>query len=898
MVQFTGAFGVLLGLLVMIGWWVNSSLLKSVISGLPPMKFNTAVCFVLIGSAVALKSISPSSRYEGLARRAGQVAAIAVIAVSGLTLTEYLFQLNLRIDQFLVAEVSADIHPGRMVLVTALVFLCMGISMALVGAAHSIGQLTSQTAAVAANLLGLWGVLDIALEPFKSFTGMAAHTAVGLWVISFGVLSFGAGTGFLQTLKSDTAGGHVARRLIPAAIGIPLIIGLLRWNSETLVGAEIRTSVMVLVSTILLVVAAFWTSSGLDRLDRARRITEAKFRGLLESSPDPMIVVDGRGIIVVANAQMETVFGYRREELLGNPVGMLVPERLSAAHAARIREFFLEPAVRCIGQQGNLTARRKDGSEFPVEISLGPFDSDEGILVSCEVRDISDRLGLRESLRSNERRLNMALTAGQMGVWELDMRTGFCWRTVEHERIFGYEELLPEWEFSRFQQHIHPEDRAASELAFTEAYRTGHLLVKCRIIRVDQAVRWVRIAGEVVYDEHQTPLRMQGVIHDITDQKAAVEELRAAEERYRLLTEQVHDYAIFMLDPAGRVASWNKGAERQRGFTAAEIIGRDLSVFYPKKERAENKHLQLLEAATRDSEVVNEGWRERKDGTLIWTRVVITALRDANGVLLGYSNCAQDLTAKKKAEDALRRSNAELLQFVYVASHDLQEPLRMVASFTQLLAQRYKSKLDKDADEFIAYAVDGAQRMQRLIDDLLAYSRVGTRAKDPTICSANDLVQAALHQLTLAVKENGATIRIAPLPKICCDDVQMVSVFQNLIGNAIKFRAAGVLPLIEISATESGSEWIFSVKDNGIGIEPRHFKRVFQVFQRLQTRETYPGNGIGLAICKKIVERHGGRIWIESEPGRGTTFYFTVPCMTGSQPEEEARDLAYTSSVG
>ena len=568
-----------------------------------------------------------------------------------------------------------------------------------------------------------------------------------------------------------------------------------------------------------------------------------------------------------------------------------------ATRIGHVRSFFLAPGVHSIGHGGELVARRKDGTEFPAEISLGPFDSEDGVLVSCAVRDIGERLALQERLRSNERRLALALAAGQMGVWDLDMRTGLCWRTVEHDRIFGYDELLPQWEFARFQEHVHPDDRAAMQQAFTDSYSTGRLIIECRIVRVDKAVRWVRIDGEVVRDEHQTPLHMQGVIHDITQQKAVEEELRAAEERYRLLVDGVKDYGIFMLDTDGRVTTWNQGAQRQKGYGASEVLGRESSIFYPKGERAARKDLKLLETALREGSVRDEGWRERKDGSRVWAEVVITALRDPHGTLLGFSNCSRDLTERKKAEEDLRRSNAELQQFAYVASHDLQEPLRMVASFTQLLAQRYRGKLDKDADEFIGYAVDGAKRMQHLIEDLLAYSRVGTRAKEPRLCSTADLVRDAVRQLAIAVQENSAVVSYSNLPEIVGDDLQLTSVFQNLIGNAIKFHAPGIPPAIEISAARSGAEWIFSVKDNGIGIEPRHFERVFQVFQRLQTRESHSGNGIGLAICKKIVERHGGRIWLESEPGSGTTFYFALPRPKESQIQEELHDVAYSGAV-
>jgi signal transduction histidine kinase len=259
-----------------------------------------------------------------------------------------------------------------------------------------------------------------------------------------------------------------------------------------------------------------------------------------------------------------------------------------------------------------------------------------------------------------------------------------------------------------------------------------------------------------------------------------------------------------------------------------------------------------------------------------------------------FQEVQRELAERKRAEEELKqtmaelaRSNQELEQFAYVASHDLQEPLRMVASYVQLLARRYQGRLDADADEFIAYAVDGATRMQALINDLLAYSRVGTRGKpfEPTDCEA--ILDQALANLQVAIEENGAAVTHDLLPTVMADATQLTQLFQNLIGNAVKFRGEESLR-IHISAhwpsaieNRKSDEWIFSVRDNGIGIDPEYHERIFLIFQRLHTREEYPGTGIGLAICRKIVERHGGRIWVESQPGKGSIFYFTIPMIGG-----------------
>ena len=242
-----------------------------------------------------------------------------------------------------------------------------------------------------------------------------------------------------------------------------------------------------------------------------------------------------------------------------------------------------------------------------------------------------------------------------------------------------------------------------------------------------------------------------------------------------------------------------------------------------------------------------------------------------------------DIAARKRTEQKLAlkaqelaRSNADLEKFAYVASHDLQEPLRMVASYTQLLGRRYKGKLDVDADEFIGFAVEGANRMQQLIHDLLTYSRLTTLGKVLEPVESRAACDNAVKNLRQSIRDSGATVTVAPLPAVLADATQLTQLFQNLIGNGIKYCNSRA-PEIQVAARADGTDWIFSVQDNGIGIEPQYFERIFQMFQRLHTRTEYSGTGMGLAICQKIVERHGGRIWVESQPGCGSTFLFTIP---------------------
>ncbi len=324
------------------------------------------------------------------------------------------------------------------------------------------------------------------------------------------------------------------------------------------------------------------------------------------------------------------------------------------------------------------------------------------------------------------------------------------------------------------------------------------------------------------------------------------------------------------------------------GWPADEAVGEAVTLFVPERLRQEHqvsvaRYLEAPEAHGVGKTMELTGLRQ--DGTEFPVEVSLSSWQGTQGKV--FIALLRDITDRKRAEglleakaDELARSNQELEQFAYVASHDLQEPLRMVSNYTQLLARRYRDKLDDDANEFIDYAVDGAKRMQALIHDLLQYARVGTRGKEFKPAAGSAIVEDALANLASAVAEAEATIAVDPLPILICDASQLAQVFQNLIANAIKFRRPDTEPRVRISAARSDEAWTISVADNGIGIEPRFFDRIFQMFQRLHGRTEYPGTGIGLALCKKIVERHGGRIRVASEPGHGTTFSFTIPEMT------------------
>lgn len=378
---------------------------------------------------------------------------------------------------------------------------------------------------------------------------------------------------------------------------------------------------------------------------------------------------------------------------------------------------------------------------------------------------------------------------------------------------------------------------------------------------------------------------------------AAQDALRASQARLGELVEIAPD-AVISVDADQRIVMFNKGAESIFGWSSEEIVGRPLDELLPRAVRDE--HRSHIEGFARDQiHARTMGHRGsvyglRRDGTEFPAEASISKLD--HGGELTFTVILRDITERRQSEaqlaartEELARSNAELEQFAYVASHDLQEPLRKVASFCQLLARKYEGQLDERADQYIHFAVDGATRMQLLINDLLDYSRVGRADTAFELVDCNVALGRALSNLETAIDETGATVSAEPLPTVVGIPLRITQVFQNLIANALKFRSAEP-PVVRIGAERVGDEWEFSVADNGIGIEPQYADRIFVVFQRLHTKEAYPGTGIGLAICKKIVERHGGRIWLESTPGVGSTFRWTMPVDvvtngTAAQPE-------------
>jgi PAS domain S-box-containing protein len=345
---------------------------------------------------------------------------------------------------------------------------------------------------------------------------------------------------------------------------------------------------------------------------------------------------------------------------------------------------------------------------------------------------------------------------------------------------------------------------------------------------------------------------------------------------FRSLFEAAPD-GILLVDRAGTIVQANSACAQLFGYELGELVGNPVEIIVPESVRAKHGGLRDRYFAAPHRRPMGSGLElqaARKGGTTIPVEISLSPVRFEGRE--GAIAVIRDVTEQRRLSRDLKRSNEELEQFAYVASHDLQEPLRMVSGYTQLLKRRYADKLDAEANEYIDFAVDGVKRMQALISDLLAFSRVGSRAKPHVDVELDDVMRQALTNLKVAIDESSAKVTFAPLPTVPGDRSQLTQLVQNLVGNALKFRKPGDAPEVSVSVVREGSLWRLSVADNGIGIDPAYRQKVFVIFQRLHAREDYPGTGMGLAIAKKIVENHGGRIWIDDTVTRGTTFHFTL----------------------
>ncbi len=619
---------------------------------------------------------------------------------------------------------------------------------------------------------------------------------------------------------------------------------------------------------------------------------------ILDSTNYTIISTEPDGKIKTFNLAAQKLLGYSPEEVVEKSTPAIIHDPVEVGKRAEVLsqelgvkiepgfEVFVTWARRGIADENEWTYIRKDGSRFPVLLSVTAlFDNNGTINGFLGIgQDISDAVAAATQRKQAEKELRDLTTALQNaveGIARLDIEG--CYvnvnRAYAHKCGYKPQEMLGrEWSMT-----VHPDDVEMLILAYQEMLTSDKVEVEARGVRKNGSFFYKQVTMVKACDEQGTFNGHHCFMKDITERKLTERALQESESKYRQIVELAEE-GIWVIDSNARTTYANRAMARMLGYSELEMFGRSLFDFMDAGEK--QKALDNVERRKQGIAEKHEFKFKTKDGKDIWTYMSTSPVMDENDRLLSCCALVYNITHRKESEqqmlqltEDLKRSNEELEQFAYVASHDLQEPLRAVTSYTQLLAQRYQGNLDTKADKYINHIVDGASRMQQLINDLLAYSRLGTRAQEFEMADCNAAVQQSLCNLQIAIAEKKAVITCDAMPTVMADESQLVQLFQNLIANGIKFCRQDI-PLIQIAARRQEGEWLLCVRDNGIGIDPEYADRIFIIFSRLHSRREYSGTGIGLAMCKRIVERHGGRIWVESQEGKGATFYFTIPIIS------------------
>ena len=603
-----------------------------------------------------------------------------------------------------------------------------------------------------------------------------------------------------------------------------------------------------------------------DITERKRaEMTRLLLASIVQSADDAIISADLDRKITSWNPGAERLYGYSAAEVIGQPLEILLPsDRPDEIKNRRAR------MPRGEGRQKYETKRRrKDGTVIDVSMTVSFIYDAAGAVVggSSITHDITERKRAEETralLASIVQSADDAIVSGNLD-WNIT-----SWNPGA-EKLYGYSaaEVI-----GQPLDLLVPSARSEETRQLRARLMRGESIQQFETVRAkkDGALFDASITVSPVYDANGAVVGVSAFTKDITERK------HAEESRALLATiVQFADDAIVSTDLTGKIMTWNPGAEKLYGYRADEIVGQTIELLVP-ADRSNEISQKRVSIVHGEGVQRYETTRMKKDGALVDISASLSPIYDAGGAIVGTASITRDITERKLAERAkeLARSNAELEDLAYVVSHDLRQPLHNVTGYVKLLAKEYQGKLSADADEYIRYALDGVTWMQTLIDDVFTYARATTEKKpfDPTDFAS--VVNQAIDNLSAAIEEHRATVTSEPMPTVAADGRAMTQVFQNLIENALKFRSQEP-PSVHVGAERRAGEWVFSVRDNGIGIDPAHTRNLFMMFHRLHSRREYPGSGIGLAVCRKIVEQHGGRIWVESEHGRGTTFYFTIP---------------------
>ena len=606
--------------------------------------------------------------------------------------------------------------------------------------------------------------------------------------------------------------------------------------------------------------------------------SEQQLMRTLATAPIGITTCDLSGHFQMVNPALCQMLGYLAVDLRKISLSDLVHPRDRSEFQAWISRFQTNKTA--IGEQEQ-SLIRQDGREIIATIRVALIRDSKGNPqeMVATIEDITDRKRSQEQLLL----LSKAVESASDAIAITDANGRSTYHNPAFIELFGFSTAA----LAKVggPQILYQDAEIAHEV-FDTIIQQGSWQGEVEMLNVQGLTRQIFLRTNSIKDTSGEIVAFLGVYRDITDRKQAMDALAESEERFRTLADTA-PVLIWLADANGRYTFFNQTWLQFTGRSSEEELGLGwMSQIHPEDFQS---CVQQYLLAVETSVPFRLLYRLRRvDGEYRWLLNTGVPSKTPCGTVAGYIGSCIDISDRKQLEEQLKKrakqleqSNTELEQFAYVASHDLQEPLRTTASYTQLLAKRYQGKLDAKADKYINYVVDGVHRMQTLIEDLLKYSRVSTRGQEFQRVNCQEIFERAISNFKIAIRKADATVSLDPtcesLPPVMGDETQLLQLFQNLISNAIKYRRTYVKPIVQVAAQRQDDGWLFSVQDNGIGIEEQHRDRIFLIFQRLHTREEYSGTGIGLAVCHKIVERHQGRIWVESQLGQGSTFYFTIP---------------------
>ncbi len=871
---------------MLLGWHFGVVSLLQVRPGFTPMAYNTAISFLLLGLALTA---------TGYGRRGiAKAAALAAGAIAFGGLFHYLSGAPQSFESILsqftmprppLAQVPMAPNTAVGLLLSAVAVWLSNTEREFAGKAAQIMFSASATAVLGLDAL-LGYLTALPMYVWGGFGPMALHTSVGLLVIGIAIVA------------NSWRGVRTADRLWPlVVILIPgIVTSVSFWQALSVVeaahlesGIRVRSGlpeavlIFGLIVTALLATAIWLAQTArrraataedsrcaADKALQALSASELKYRTLVESLPQKIAYKDRKSVYVSCNENYADDLAVAPAAVSGKTDYDFFPKELAEKYRTDDRRVMELGVIAEIEEEYLCRGQRRW-----VQTVKSPVRGENGAVVGVIVIfwDITDRKDAEQEVA----RATEALEAERRRFSDVvDMLPAYVvllsptYHVPFANRFFR--ERFGESHGKRCFEYLFGRSEPCEICQTYKVLQTG----------APQRWEWTGPDGRN-YDVYDFPFNDVDGSNLILEMGLDVTERKLTEDRIRqqaALLDLAHD-AIIVRDLESRILFWNQGAVETYGWPATEAEGRVshelLQTRFPTPLAEIETHVQ------QQGKWEGELTHVTRDGRTLIVASRWSLQKAESGAPRAILEINRDVTDRKRAEEALEqkaedlaRSNADLEQFAYVASHDLQEPLRMVANFTQLLAERYRDQLDTDGVEFIGFAVDGARRMQRLIQDLLMYSRVGTRGKKFERTDCNEVLGQVIANLQVAIQESGGLVTHDTLPTVMADASQLPQVFQNLISNAIKFRGKDA-PRVHVTAARQGARWMFTVRDNGIGIDPEFADQIFVIFQRLHSREEYPGTGIGLALCKKIVERHGGRIWVESQPGNGATFYFTIP---------------------